>query len=99
MLAFQLISICARHLELYCRVSGNHVPDVVLGRVLLDNSLVEGRTASLGPRVGSQGTAGGDSGTGLVDESILVESSNGRVGDLREQLLAQVSLARRLKPN
>lgn len=42
-------------------------PDVVFRRVLLDNSLVEGRAASLGAGVGSQSTAVGDGGTSLVD--------------------------------
>jgi hypothetical protein len=51
-------------------------PNVVLGRGLLDNSLVKRRSASLSTRVGSQGTAGGDSGTGLVDKSILVKGSD-----------------------
>lgn len=56
--------------------SGIHVPNVVLGRGFLDNSLVKRRSASLSTRVGSQGTAGGDSGTGLVDKSILVKGSD-----------------------
>lgn len=56
--------------------SGSNVPNVVLGRGLLDNSLVKRRSTSLGTRVGSQGTAGGDSGTGLVDKSILVKGSD-----------------------
>jgi hypothetical protein len=55
---------------------GVNIPDVVLGRSLLDNSLVKRRSTSLSTRVGSQGAARCDSSTGLVDKSILVESSN-----------------------
>lgn len=58
------------------------VPDVVLGRGLLDNTLVTGRAASLGTRVGSESTAGGDGSAGLVDESIFIEGSDGGVRDL-----------------
>lgn len=43
------------------------LPDVILGTRLLDNALVEGRAASLGTRVGGQGTAGGDGSATFVD--------------------------------
>jgi hypothetical protein len=67
-------------------------PDVVLGRSLLDNSLVKRGSTSLGTRVGSQGTAGGDSGTGLVDKSILIEGSDWRVGNNGDTVIIDVSL-------
>ncbi len=57
-------------------------PDVLLRAGLLDNTLVKGRAASLGAGVGGQGTAGGDGGASLVNQSILVKSSNGGVGNL-----------------
>lgn len=57
-------------------------PDLILGGLLLDNTLVGGGTTSLSARVSAQSTAGGDGSAGLVDESILIEGRNGRVGDL-----------------
>lgn len=57
-------------------------PDIVLGGLLLDDTLIGGGTASLSAGVGSQSTAGGDGGTSLVDESIFIESSSRGVGNL-----------------
>jgi hypothetical protein len=57
-------------------------PDVVLGAILLYDTLVRGRAASLSARVSRKGARGCDGGTGLVDEGIFVESRDGRVGDL-----------------
>lgn len=57
-------------------------PDIVLGGLLLDDTLIGRRATSLSSRVGSQGTAGGDSSTSLVDQSIFVESRDSRVGNL-----------------
>jgi hypothetical protein len=57
-------------------------PDLILGGLLLDNTLVGGGTTSLSTRVSTQGTAGGDGSAGLVDKSILIEGRNRRVGNL-----------------
>lgn len=62
-------------------------PDLVLGGLLLDNALVGGRTTSLSTRVGAQSPAGGDGSTGLVNQSIFVESRHSRVGDLQRGTL------------
>lgn len=59
-------------------------PDVILGSGLLDDALVEGRTAGLGTRVCREGTAGSDRGTGFVDEGVFVEGGDGGVGNLCE---------------
>lgn len=57
-------------------------PDVLVGGFLFDNPLVRGRTTSLSARVGGEGTAGGDSATGFVDQGIFVEGRDGGVGNL-----------------
>lgn len=57
-------------------------PDVVLGAVLLYNTLVGRRATSLSTRVGGKGAGRCDGGTGLVDQSIFVKGRNGRVGNL-----------------
>jgi hypothetical protein len=56
-------------------------PNVLFRRGLLDNSLVQGRAASLGSRVGSQGATGCDGSAGLVNESIFVQRGDGGVGN------------------
>ena len=56
----------------------------MLGRVFFDNTLVTGRATSLCTRVCAQSTSGGDGSASLVDQSIFVERSRGRVGDLNE---------------
>ena len=57
-------------------------PDLILGGVLLHDSLVTGGTTSLSARVGSEGTGRGDGRASLVHKRILVKSGNGRVLDL-----------------
>lgn len=76
----------ATHLRRH-RLVDRAPPDVVLGAVLLHNALVGRRTASLSTRVRGEGACGCDGGTGLVDERILVQGGNGRVGDLETVLV------------
>jgi hypothetical protein len=65
------------------RLVNRSPPDVVFRRVLLDDALVERRAAGLLARVCRESTGGCDGRAGLVDQGIFVESSDGRVGDLR----------------
>lgn len=57
-------------------------PHVAFRALLLDNALVGGRTASLGARVGGQGSGRRDGRAGLVDEGVFIQGGDGGVGDL-----------------
>lgn len=59
------------------------LPDVLLGLGIRDNPLVGRRPAGLLARVGSQSTGRRDARARLVHQSILVESRDRGVGDLR----------------
>jgi hypothetical protein len=56
-------------------------PDILGGRLLIDNTLILGRATSLLSGRGDKGTSGGDGGTRLVAEGILVELSDGGVAE------------------
>lgn len=68
-------------------------PDLLFGGLFLDDALVGGRTTSLCTRVGAQGTAGGDGGTGLIDKGIFIEGSDSRVGNLYSEMVSDENLS------
>lgn len=72
---------CSTYIRSHGLVDGSP-PDLILRGLLLDDTLVGGRTTSLSTRVSSQGTAGSDGSSGFVDKSILIESRDSRVGNL-----------------
>ena len=74
--------ILARQRETFGDGARSNVPNVVLGRLLLDNSLVERRAAGLLSRVRGQGAAGSDGRSCLVDERIFIERGHRGVGNL-----------------
>jgi hypothetical protein len=63
----------------------------LLGVILLDNPLVLGGPASLGPTEGGQSASGGDVGAGFIFESVFVEFSDREIVEDCDWLETNVS--------